>query len=108
VAPGTTAAPPVSLAATLLDRAARVFPDARQLRIVHSRVGVRPMPADHHTIAGRIPGFANAWLVATHSGITLGPLLGRLMADEIVRDKPSSTLAPFRPERFVKAAGSAR
>ena len=36
-----------------------------------------------------------------HSGMTLGPLLGRLMSDEIVRDKPSSTLAPFRPERFA-------
>ena len=50
----------------------------------------------------------SAWLVATHSGITLGPLLGRLMADEIVRDKPSSTLAPFRPDRFAHTAGSAR
>jgi glycine/D-amino acid oxidase-like deaminating enzyme len=94
---------PVSLSALLLERAARVFPAARQLRIVDSRVGVRPMPGDRHTIAGRIPGFANAWLIATHSGITLGPLLGRLMADEIVRDKPSSTLAPFRPERFLTA-----
>jgi glycine/D-amino acid oxidase-like deaminating enzyme len=94
---------PVSLSALLLERAARVFPAARQLRIVDSRIGVRPMPGDRHTIAGRIPGFANAWLIATHSGITLGPLLGRLMADEIVRDKPSSTLAPFRPERFLTA-----
>jgi len=25
------------------------------------------------------------------------------MAEEIVRDKPSSTLAPFRPERFLTA-----
>ena len=99
---------PASLSAMLLDRAGRVFPNARQLRIVDSRIGVRPMPGDHHTIAGRIPGFANAWLVATHSGITLGPLLGRLMADEIVRDKPSSTLAPFRPDRFAHTAGSAR
>jgi len=99
---------PVSLSALLLERAARVFPGVRPLGIVDSRIGVRPMPGDQHTIAGRIPGFANAWLIATHSGITLGPLLGRLMADEIVRDKPSSTLAPFRPERFLGASGTAR
>ena len=94
---------PVSLSALLLERAARVFPAARPVRIVESRIGVRPMPGDHHTIAGRIPGLANGWMIATHSGITLGPLLGRLMADEIIRDKPSSTLAPFRPDRFLSA-----
>jgi len=92
-----------ALSAQLLERAGRVFPGARLLRIVDSRIGVRPMPGDQHTIAGRIPGFTNAFLIATHSGITLGPLLGRLMADEIIRDKPSSTLAPFRPERFLAA-----
>jgi glycine/D-amino acid oxidase-like deaminating enzyme len=91
---------PASLSTLLLERAGRVFPAARPLRVVDSRIGVRPMPGDQHTIAGRIPGLANGWLIATHSGITLGPLLGRLMADEIVRDKPSSTLTPFRPDRF--------
>jgi glycine/D-amino acid oxidase-like deaminating enzyme len=39
--------------------------------------------------------------------MTLGPLLGRLMSDEIVRDKPSSTLAPFSPERFGAAQTAA-
>src|SRR5215470_17189217 len=92
---------PASLSALLLERAGRVFPAARSLRITDSRIGVRPMPGDRHTIAGRIPGLANGWMIATHSGITLGPLLGRLMADEIVRDKPSSTLVPFRPDRFL-------
>ena len=52
------------------------------------------------TIAGRVPGFANAWMLATHSGMTLGPLLGRLIADEIVGGAPSPMLAPFRPDRF--------
>src|SRR5206468_2370413 len=94
---------PAALSGLLLERAAHVFPAARQLRIANSRTGVRPMPGDRHTIAGRIPGLANGWLIATHSGITLGPLLGRLMADEIVHDKPSSTLAPFRPDRFLTA-----
>ena len=91
------------LVAQMLERAARVFPAARSVKIVDARVGVRPMPGDRHTIAGRIPGFINGWVIATHSGVTLGPLLGRLMSDEIVRGKPSSALAPFRPERFATA-----
>jgi len=59
------------------------------------------MPADRHTIAGRIPGLDNAWLIATHSGVTLGPLLGRLIAAEIAGGTPHATLAPFRPQRFA-------
>jgi len=78
-----------------------VFPAARDVRIVESRIGVRPMPGDGHTIAGRLPGLDNAWVIATHSGITLGPLLGQLIADEIGRGTPSALLAPFRPERFT-------
>jgi glycine/D-amino acid oxidase-like deaminating enzyme len=58
------------------------------------------MPGDGHTIAGRIPGLTNSWMLATHSGVTLGPLLGQLIAGEIVGGPPSAILAPFRPERF--------
>jgi glycine/D-amino acid oxidase-like deaminating enzyme len=89
-----------AIAARMLERAGRVFPAARDVEVVEYRVGVRPMPADGHTIAGRLPGVANAWVLATHSGVTLGPLLGRLIADEIVRGASSPMLAPFRPDRF--------
>lgn len=104
VANADSAAARADGSALLLERAAVVFQAARDVKVVETRVGVRPMPIDRHTIAGRVPGFANAWVIATHSGVTLGPLLGRLMADEIVRATPSATLAPFRPERFAAAA----
>jgi len=106
-----TSSPEVASAAAvrLLERAARVFPPARDARLVSSRVGVRPMPADGQTIAGRIPGLANAWMLATHSGVTLGPLLGQLIAGEIVGGTPSAALAPFRPKRFASSGvGAAR
>src|SRR5262245_5802794 len=95
------------IAAVLLQRAARVFAPARDLPLVECRIGVRPMPADNQTVAGRIPGLANAWMLATHSGVTLGPLLGRLIADEITSGAPSAPLAPFRPERFAAVAAEA-
>lgn len=94
-------------AAVLLERAARVFAAARDVRLVACRIGVRPMPADNQTVAGRIPGLANAWMLATHSGVTLGPLLGRLIADEIIGGTPTATLAPFRPERFAATGRTA-
>jgi glycine/D-amino acid oxidase-like deaminating enzyme len=95
-APGSAS----EVAAVLLERAARVFAPARDVRLVDCRIGVRPMPADNQTVAGRIPGFTNAWMLATHSGVTLGPLLGHLIAGEITGRAPTATLAPFRPERF--------
>ena len=100
----TEATPPaaaLAIAATLLERAQRVFPEARDVQLAGTRLGVRPMPADGHTIAGRLPGFTNAWVLATHSGVTLGPLLGHLIAGEIVAGTPNAVLAPFRPERFL-------
>jgi glycine/D-amino acid oxidase-like deaminating enzyme len=96
------------LAALLVERAARVFREARHVKVVEHRMGVRPMPADGHTIAGRIPGSANAWVIATHSGVTLGPLLGRLLADEVIGGTPDVGLAPFRPERFLTTGAAAR
>jgi glycine/D-amino acid oxidase-like deaminating enzyme len=92
------------LAVLLLERASRVMPAARGVKVVDRRVGVRPMPADRVTIAGRVPGFDNAWLIATHSGVTLGPLLGRLIAEEIVDGTSHAALAPFRPDRFSGTA----
>jgi glycine/D-amino acid oxidase-like deaminating enzyme len=90
-----------AIAAAMLERAKRVFPAARDVTIVEHRVGVRPMPGDRHTIAGRLRGFTNAWVTVTHSGVTLGALLARLMTEEIVQGAPSPMLEPFRPDRFA-------
>jgi glycine/D-amino acid oxidase-like deaminating enzyme len=95
------------VAEQLLARAGRMFPPARGVRLIESRIGVRPMPADGHTIAGRLPGVDNLWVLATHSGVTLGPLLGGLIAGELAGGPPSALLAPFRPERFTEPARSA-
>jgi glycine/D-amino acid oxidase-like deaminating enzyme len=105
----TETSPPATasaIAERLLERAQHVFPPAKDVRLVESRIGVRPMPSDGHTIAGLLPGFANAWVLATHSGVTLGPLLGRLAAAEIAGGAESAELAPFRPTRFTAAQRS--
>jgi glycine/D-amino acid oxidase-like deaminating enzyme len=46
-----------------------------------------------------VPG---CYVIATHSGITLAPLLGELIAEEIVSGEMSDLLAPFRPDRFER------
>src|SRR6185503_14047997 len=64
VVEAASAARRAEIAATMLERAARVFPAARDVTVVAHRVGVRPMPSDRHTIAGRLPGLTNAWVIA--------------------------------------------
>ncbi|MHA6804026.1 NAD(P)/FAD-dependent oxidoreductase [Salinifilum ghardaiensis] len=65
------------------------------------RVGQRALPADGLTAAGFLGASARTYVLTTHSGITLGPLLGRLAADELVTGAPAEELAPFRPDRLA-------
>jgi glycine/D-amino acid oxidase-like deaminating enzyme len=98
------AAPLRALGTELIDRAAAVLPALRDVALDRVLVGYRPYPADGHTVAGRLPGWENVYVAVTHSGITLGPLLGRLLAEEIATGRRHPLLAPFGPERLAGRA----
>jgi glycine/D-amino acid oxidase-like deaminating enzyme len=66
------------------------------------RVGQRPLPADGLTIAGFADLASRFYVVATHSGITLAPLLGELVSGEVFGTE-SGLLTAFRPSRFTSA-----
>jgi glycine/D-amino acid oxidase-like deaminating enzyme len=86
------------LAAELLERARAVVPALEYARIAEVRTGTRPIPADGYPAVGAagIPGYYEA---VTHSGVTLGPLLGRLLTREVLTGRVDSLLAPYRPGR---------
>ena len=63
-------------------------------------VGLRPYPQDGKTLAGALPGAEGLYLIATHSGVTLAPVLGRLMTETIVDGKVPEPLQPFSLKRF--------
>jgi glycine/D-amino acid oxidase-like deaminating enzyme len=65
-------------------------------------VGLRPLPVDGLTIAGWVPVVAGLYVIVTHSGVTLAPILAELAARE-VEGALDPALAPFRPERFTAA-----
>jgi glycine/D-amino acid oxidase-like deaminating enzyme len=91
-----------SLCFELLERAWRVVPALEGARVEGARVGVRPMPEDGFPCVGAVsvrPGYYEA---VTHSGVTLGPLIGRLLAREILAGEVDASIAPFRPERFAR------
>lgn len=100
----TPTVPLPSGAAQLLERAARLLPALEGVAIERAHVGVRPIPADGYTVAGRFPGWENAYVLVTHSGITLGPLLGRLLAEDMTGADPDPLLAEFRPGRFARGS----
>jgi glycine/D-amino acid oxidase-like deaminating enzyme len=95
------AAPDPELAQDLVDRAQAVLPVVRGARIEGVRLGWRPMPADGLSALGPVPGLAGYYLAFTHSGVTLGPVLGRMVCDEILTGQPRPELAPFRPDRLI-------
>lgn len=64
-------------------------------------VGPKPIPGDGEPVVGELPGVTGYHVVFTHSGATLGPILGELLADEVVSGEPSPLLATFRPSRFT-------
>jgi glycine/D-amino acid oxidase-like deaminating enzyme len=63
-------------------------------------VGYRPLPKDSYPIVGFPQGRRDIYVTVMHSGITLGPLVGRLAAMEILDDVRVEPLAPYRLERF--------
>ena len=73
---------------------------ANNIRVDKIVVGQRAIPADGMTIAGFVEPGCRFYVLVTHSGITLGPLLGELVADEIY-GKRSPLLDNFRPDRFT-------
>jgi glycine/D-amino acid oxidase-like deaminating enzyme len=86
----------------LLRRAARLLPGIAGAEPEAVRIGVRPYPADGVSAVGPHPEVDGYYLVVTHSGVTLSPFLGRVVAGEILSGRPDPRLAPFRPARFLR------
>ncbi|WP_328436257.1 FAD-binding oxidoreductase [Streptomyces sp. NBC_00444] len=91
---------PAQLARLLHESAQRVVPELGNSRITQARVANRPIPADGFPSVGAVPSVPGYYEAISHSGITLGPVIGRLLASEILSGKRDEMLADFRPERF--------
>ncbi len=83
-----------------LQRMAAVVPALGGAALENVTLGFRPMPKDSHPIVGFPEGRTDVYVTVMHSGITLGPLVGRLAALEILDGARVEALAPYRLERF--------
>ena len=75
-------------------------------RLTAERVGagLKPIPGDGEPVAGAVPGIHGLYTLFTHSGATLGLILGELLAEEILTGRPSPVLESFRVDRFDTGA----
>jgi glycine/D-amino acid oxidase-like deaminating enzyme len=90
-------------ATALLHRASAYLPGFPALELAataDARIGVRPMPEDGLPIVGPLADAPGVYIAATHSGITLGPHLGDLIASEVALGETQTDLEPYRPARF--------
>ena len=91
-----------SLCLELVERARRVVPALKNAEVEEARVGVRPFPEDGFPCVGAVSAVPGYYEAVTHSGVTLGPLVGRLLTREILTGKVDAAIFPFRPDRFAR------
>lgn len=98
------AAPPAvdgAIAQQMQARYRELFDDAGTLQIERIVVGQRARPADGLPALGFVTPHQRVYLAVMHSGMTLSPLIGRLVAEELTHDAPSDLLPDFRPHRLL-------
>jgi glycine/D-amino acid oxidase-like deaminating enzyme len=84
----------------LLDRAQRVVPLLGTATVESADVIDDRRPRDELPSAGALSTLPGYYEAVTGAGVTLAPLLGRLLAEQIVTGTPAPLLAPFSPDRF--------
>lgn len=91
---------PAELGQLLHEAARHVVPELGNYRVAHTRIADRPIPGDGFPSVGAVPSVPGYYEAVSHSAITLGPVIGRLLASEIFDARTDGMLDEFRPERF--------
>ena len=76
------------------------MPALRDAAVAGVRIGVRSVARDGMPVAGVAPTIDNLYVLVAHSGVTLAPILGRLVADEVAGGD-GAALEAYRPARFA-------
>lgn len=84
----------------LLAEAAKVMEGNPKLEVASIGVGGKPIPGDGEPVVGALKAIAGYYVAFSHSGATLGLIVGELLAYEVAKGAEHPMLATFRPERF--------
>ena len=86
----------------VLDEAMRVAPGLAKAKLLEMRVGMRPYTTDRIPVLGGVPGIEGVLIATGHgpTGLQLGPLSGKMVAEMAVGKQPEMDLSPFSVTRF--------
>jgi glycine/D-amino acid oxidase-like deaminating enzyme len=84
----------------LLDEASKVLAGNPRLTAQRVGAGLKPIPGDGEPVVGAVPSIDGLYALFTHSGATLGLILGELLAEEVLTGSPSPVTRTFRLDRF--------
>lgn len=89
-----------SVVSELLVEAARVMEGNPKLEVASIGVGGKPIPGDGEPVIGAIKSIPGYYVAFSHSGATLGLIVGELLAFEVATGTEHPMLATFRPGRL--------
>ena len=91
---------PAATIESLLAEASRVLEGEPELATAWHRIGPKPVPGDGEPVLGRVDGVDGLYVAFTHSGATLGLIVGELLAYEIITGAAHPMLVDFNVRRF--------
>jgi glycine/D-amino acid oxidase-like deaminating enzyme len=94
-------APAPAVVTDLLDCAGRYLRWLNRAEIEAAHICIRPLPEDGLPVVGWTDAIDGAYVIVSHAGATLAPVLGELAAEEIVGGANLPILARYRPSRFA-------
>ena len=91
----------LDLASDILLRISKKLGLSTDLIPTNIKIGTRPIPIDGFPVVGDVDGYKGVFVAVMHSGVTLAPLIGQLLASEMLETSKSPLLESFRPNRFL-------
>ena len=91
---------PVDVAADLMDRLRARLPNVRGLELGRITLGQRPIPLDGYPAVGWLDDAHSLYVASMHSGVTLAPIIGKIVSEELLAGTENGMLTPYRPTRF--------
>lgn len=85
----------------LLAEASKILEGNPKLEVASIGIGRKPIPGDGEPVVGALKAIPGYYVAFSHSGATLGLILGELLAHEMAGGAEHPMLAEFRPERFA-------
>ncbi len=102
--PDDVARPDHPAAVELARRLGELVPSLAGIGAEAARIATRPIPGGGLPCVGTIPGLDSYWVAVTHGGINTSAFIGIALRDEILQGRAAPEYAPYRPDRFFKAA----